>query len=89
MQKLPETPFVLACGLVALLGVLAGCEKGSPAVAVRQPEVPQRVWFEDATARLGVRFIHEVETSGRYQFFESIGSGGAIFDFDNDGRLDL
>ena len=46
-------------------------------------------WFEDFTARAGVRFVHQVETSGLYLFSESIGSGGAFLDFDNDGRLDL
>ena len=36
-----------------------------------------------------MRFIHEVETSGHILFSESIGSGAAFLDFDNDGRLDI
>jgi hypothetical protein len=36
-----------------------------------------------------VNFVHQAETSGRYLFSESIGSGAAFLDFDNDGRLDL
>ena len=65
------------------LGLTAGCEK-------RSVPVPGSTrFFEDATEKSGVRFVHEVETSGRYLFPESIGSGAAALDFDNDGRLDL
>jgi hypothetical protein len=46
-------------------------------------------WFEDFTGPSGIAFVHEVETSGHYLFSESIGSGGAFLDFDNDGRLDV
>src|SRR5207249_3417311 len=39
--------------------------------------------------RVGLRFTHEVETSGEYLFSEAMGSGAAFLDFDNDGRLDV
>lgn len=41
------------------------------------------------SGRSGIAFVHQVETSGKYLFSESIGSGGAVLDFDNDGRLDV
>jgi hypothetical protein len=68
--------------------LLAGCEKSSQ-TGNPDPDPAASAWFEDFTARSGVYFVHEVETSGRYLFSESIGSGGAFLDFDNDGRLDL
>jgi hypothetical protein len=46
-------------------------------------------WFEDITARSGVTFVHDSGATGGYFMPESIGSGGALFDFDNDGRLDI
>jgi hypothetical protein len=46
-------------------------------------------WFEAATARVDLNFVHDAGVSGRYLVPEQMGSGGALIDFDNDGRLDL
>src|SRR5678816_1538588 len=46
-------------------------------------------WFEDITRAVGLDFKHESGAAGSYFVPESIGSGGALFDFDNDGRLDI
>src|SRR5688572_22425155 len=68
----------------ALLAVSA-CNKpassGSPPTAAP--------WFEDITATVGLDFKHDSGTLGTYFMPESAGSGGALFDFDNDGRLDV
>ena len=45
-------------------------------------------WFEYGN-RFGIQFVHEVETSGRHLYSESVGSGAAFVDVDNDGRLDV
>ncbi|HVT97094.1 MAG TPA: CRTAC1 family protein [Acidobacteriaceae bacterium] len=45
--------------------------------------------FEDVTAPLGVHFIHQAPHSSRKYLLETMGSGVALFDYDNDGRLDL
>ena len=47
------------------------------------------LWFEDITERVGLHFVQDVEVSGNYKISEQIGSGGALFDYDNDGNLDL
>jgi hypothetical protein len=44
-------------------------------------------WFEDITERTGIQFVHVAGTN--YFMPDQIGSGIALFDFDNDGRLDL
>jgi enediyne biosynthesis protein E4 len=44
-------------------------------------------WFEDITKPAGVNFIHVAGTN--YFMPDQVGSGIAVFDFDNDGRLDL
>ena len=46
-------------------------------------------WFEDVTTTSGVHFQHDVGPVGSYFMPENLGSGLAVFDYDNDGRLDL
>ena len=45
--------------------------------------------FTDVTAEIGIEFQHVNGESGRKYFIEPIGSGVALFDFDNDADLDL
>jgi hypothetical protein len=45
--------------------------------------------FEDATARSGIRFRHAASKTQEKYLPESMGAGVAMFDYDNDGRLDL
>src|SRR5881394_1133614 len=78
------------CGvmLFVLCRVAAGCGK-TPSDGAASAQKSTANWFEDVTARSGVAFTHVAEVSGNYLFSESIGSGAAFLDFDNDGRLDL
>ncbi len=56
-----------------------------------QPDSSQNqgVRFTDVTAELGIEFRHVNGESGKKYFIEPIGSGVALFDYDNDGDLDL
>jgi enediyne biosynthesis protein E4 len=45
--------------------------------------------FDDVTGQAGVHFIHQAPHSSRKYLLETMGSGVALFDYDNDGRLDL
>ncbi len=45
--------------------------------------------FVDVTEKLGVHFKHEASPTSRKYLLETMGSGVALFDYDNDGRLDL
>ena len=45
--------------------------------------------FTDITAELGINFRHVNGESGQKYFIEPIGSGVALFDYDNDDDLDL
>jgi hypothetical protein len=49
--------------------------------------VPGR--FVDVTEKVGVRFLHQAPHTSRKYLIETMGSGVALFDCDNDGRLDL
>jgi hypothetical protein len=52
-----------------------------------QREVPGN--FVDVTLADGVRFQHQALHTSRKYLLETMGSGVALFDCDNDGRLDL
>ena len=53
------------------------------------PSENQGVRFTDVTAESGIEFRHVNGESGKKYFIEPIGSGVALFDFDNDTDLDL
>jgi hypothetical protein len=79
-----------------LAGALAGCDRPPsppPASGSPPPNGPavtsDPVWLKDITAQSGLAFVHDSGASGSYFMPESLGSGGALLDFDQDGRLDL
>jgi hypothetical protein len=57
----------------------------------RLPEQPTGVpgKFVDVTSSLGVRFQHLASHTSRKYLPETMGAGVALFDYDNDGRLDI
>ena len=74
-------------GFTLLLFILYAVLKSSFAQTVSSRN--QNMRFTDVTAELGIEFQHVNGESGRKYFIEPIGSGVALFDFDNDGDLDL
>lgn len=72
--------------LTVLTGLLGGSGCGPENRGTRGSE--SRV-FEDATARLGVEFVHDSGARGEYVMWEQMASGVALLDFDRDDRLDL
>jgi hypothetical protein len=47
-------------------------------------------WFVDVTEESGLRFVHDAgPVDGRYFMPQIMGSGAALFDFNNDGLLDV
>ncbi len=55
-----------------------------------QPAAPSAsAWFDDATEKLGLKFVHDVGDPAKYFMPTELGSGVALFDYDNDGRLDI
>jgi len=56
---------------------------------VQEPAATNRGRYRDATRELGVNFLHKASPTSRKYLLETMGSGVAVFDFDNDGRLDI
>jgi enediyne biosynthesis protein E4 len=59
------------------------------AVAAFAAEPPSRVTFTDVTAAAGIKFKHNAGKAGKKYLPETLGSGGAFFDADGDGWLDI
>ncbi len=76
----------LVAALVASLGCGSSGETDEPARGV-SPRVP--VEFTDVTAEAGIDFEHHNGRSGKKYLPETLGSGCAFFDFDNDGHPDI
>ncbi len=74
-------------GFTLLLFILHLVLKSSFAQTVSSPN--QGIRFTDITAELRIEFQHVNGESGKKYFIEPIGSGVALFDFDNDGDVDL
>src|SRR6201988_4936539 len=49
----------------------------------------QKVIFKDVAEQTGLKFQHYNGMTGKFYLPEITGSGGALFDFDNDGDLDV
>ena len=75
---------VLLClGLHSLAQQGQGAESGSGTPAGTAP------MFVDVTSALGINFHHLASHTSKKYLIETMGSGVALFDYDNDGRLDI
>src|SRR5262249_13860550 len=85
--------------LVTALTIAAfflGCSPGSNQTAdrpdpakVSAPSVSQPDWFTEVAAQVGLDFVHYNGASGKFYYPEILGPGIALFDYDNDGDLDV
>src|SRR5262245_61920171 len=73
---------------VTLAALPVGRESGLSAVAFAKADAPEG-WFTDATAESGLTFTHFNRMSGELYYPEIMPPGVALFDYDNDGDLDV
>jgi hypothetical protein len=81
MTATPLSRFIIGAVLTA-----------TPLVASIAPQpasVESRPWLRDVTADVGLDFVHDTGASGDFLMPETIGAGVALFDYDNDGDLDV
>jgi hypothetical protein len=76
------------CLVAALASLGLGCRRSASTNAGGEAGPP---WFADVTSEVGLDFVHRVGPQPADDYFmpHTVGSGVALFDFDNDGRLDL
>src|SRR5579859_7446318 len=70
---------------VLLMGVVAAQQSGSPSDS--QKAFPGK--FVDITSASGIRFRYISFHTPKHYLPETMGAGVALFDYDNDGRLDI
>ena len=58
-------------------------------VGQTQPNKSNTPIFREVAGRIGLEFRHYNGMTGKFYLPEITGSGGAVFDFDNDGDLDV
>lgn len=71
---------------LALTSLVTGCgREAKPTAPTQKTSGPE--WFADITAQSGLNFTHVAGTN--YFMPDQMGSGLALLDYDNDGRLDV
>jgi len=77
-------------GLVAVVLSGLACGLETPGMADDDPAtLGQDELFVDMAADSGLSFVHHNGMVGDFDFVEMMGPGGAFFDYDNDGDLDV
>ncbi len=81
-RRVPVLAFLIAL-------TLPSCRQASAPEAALEPDMPS--WFQEVTQAAGLDFRHDAGPlpAGRYFLPQIIGSGAALLDYDNDGRLDI
>jgi hypothetical protein len=74
--------------VLILATILVACAPEKNGAARSRAEAPQER-FVDATESTGIRFQHFNGRNGEFYYPEIIGSGVALLDYDNDGKLDI
>src|SRR5262245_19904690 len=78
----------VAAGFAIPLSVLTlvGCRTQPTTTSTASERVE---WFSDAAEPSGLRFRHVNGMTGNHTMTEILGGGVALFDYDNDGDLDV
>lgn len=95
MKSASEIARIFACGALGLVSILQGRLHSAPSPTDplhrvsgnTQQIVPGK--FVDVSEVVGVHFLHQAPHTSHKYLIETMGSGVALFDCDNDGRLDI
>src|SRR5712692_10387230 len=85
-RLLSRSCVLAAMALLLLGGTVAGIRSRVTTPQNQRPSPPK---FADVTSVLGLSFQYIASHTSRKYLLETMGSGVALFDYDNDGRLDI
>ncbi len=79
------------CALTsAALGLLvASCSRRDVASETELSQIRSPIQLQDITEQSGITFVHTDGHSGEYYIMENVTGGLALFDYDNDGWMDI
>ncbi|RMG01892.1 MAG: VCBS repeat-containing protein [Planctomycetota bacterium] len=88
---MPRTNFSLIVISTMLLpsAFSLGCREHAPSTPASAKAGDGSIVLRDVTAESGVDFVHTDGSSGRRYIVETVSAGLAVFDYDNDGLLDI
>ena len=75
--------------LASLIGCRAERAADAPSRALDARKTGEPEWFVDSAHDAGIDFVHFNGMSGQFYFPESMAPGVGLFDYDNDGDLDV
>ena len=87
----PTLFYVAALLALGLVGCGGDSNRTSPA-AKQEPnprQAPRDEWFSERAEATGLDFVHFNGATGRFAYPEILPPGVALFDYDNDGDLDV
>ena len=82
----------VACFLLAACATSCGPDPAAPPrpeAEFAAPAEPDRGWFIDGAIEAGLDFVHFNGMTGKFYQPEMTGPGAGLFDYDNDGDLDV
>jgi hypothetical protein len=90
ITRLPDYSITRFFFLAALLAASCGGQNSpnNPVVDQAAPAA-EGDWFTDRAAETGLDFVHFNGLIGKFHQPEIMGAGAAVFDYDNDGDLDV
>ena len=80
---------VIACAIFCSWWLYAQQKATGSTGSSAGPKATTPGMFVDITAAAGARFQHVASHTSKKYLLETMGSGVALFDYDNDGRLDI
>src|SRR6266516_6571 len=91
--KLQTSHFTL-CFALTLAALFGGCRERATThdqrtTSDQRPTSDDNAWFADAAPQSGLTFTHFNGMSGEFYYPEIMPPGVALFDYDNDGDLDV
>src|SRR6266849_2670964 len=82
---IPHSSFLIPC----LCLLIAGCRVGRGPDSASEAGKSPAVRFTDVTTAVGINFRHVNGAEGKKYMPETMGSGCAFLDYDNDGWQDI